>query len=531
MDANDSIKGLIDHAVAVGHEAGPTEHEPIDKAREPIPLTSNPLDGLPNFPINALPAALQSAAREIARFSKTPLESAGTIALSMAATAIGKKARIAERPGLEHWPALFFSLIANSGERKSPPFKLLQRPFTDFILSKHEAHQEAKARHDASKKVVAARRAKLAKDAENAASAEERRRIADDMAVLEREKEPSPRPLRRFTTDATEPSLFRMMDESGGEGAIHSGEGRPVYDGIMGKYAGDGRTGDSMVLAGISGDTITRDRIGQADAGGEERREILSPCLNVCVMIQPDKHLQLASHPGLRTSGAIARIFPVWLPSLVGTRFEEPGEAGLDETALEGYTAALGFLLNATVAVPHTVRLGEAATEARRLLHNDVEGHTGAGGDYEDVRDIASKFTTQTVKLALVLHLLKRPQVLLEAESILDETTWREAELLGVYYLEHAVSTQRFADEGNENEPARRMWRWLANEVKQGRDKAFTAADMMQRSPRPRPKAKELAPILETLIEHRLVTEREDTSGQGKRPVYIVNRAAVEMGL
>jgi len=454
-------------------------------AGEPFLLTSNPLDSLPGFPIHALPPSLQAAAREVARFSKTPLESAGTIALSMAATAIGKKARIAERPGLEHWPALFFSLVAPSGERKSPPFKLLQRPFTDFIMAKHEEYQEAKARHDNSKKVVAARRAKLAKNAENATSADERRRIADDMTVLEREKEPAPRPLRRFTSDATEPALFRMMDESGGEGAIHSGEGRPVYDGIMGKYSGEGRTGDSMILAGISGDTITRDRIGSADSGGEERREILSPCLNVCVMIQPDKHLQLASHPALRHAGTIARIFPVWLPSLVGTRFEEKGEAGLDEGALKAYEAAISFLLNATLKVPHLVRLGEAATEARRILHNEVEALMGKGGDYEDVCDIASKFTTQTVKLAMVLHLLKRPQALLEAESVLDEATWHEAELLGLYYLEHATSTQRFTDEGTEKESTRRMWQWLKNEVKAGREKAFSSADLLQCSTRP----------------------------------------------
>ncbi len=55
-----------------------------------------------------------------------------------------------------------------------------------------------------------------------------------------------------------------------------------------------------------------------------------------------------------------------------------------------------------------------------------------------------------------------------------------------MYYLEHAVSTQRFADEDKENEPARRIWQWLKNEVKAGRAKAFTFAGLLQRSPRPR---------------------------------------------
>ena len=36
----------------------------------------------------------------------------------------------------------------------------------------------------------------------------------------------------------------------------------------MGKYSGDKRTGDALYLAGISGDTITRDRVGGDVSGG-----------------------------------------------------------------------------------------------------------------------------------------------------------------------------------------------------------------------------------------------------------------------
>ena len=501
-----------------------------DNSREPIPLTPNPFADLPDFPIDALPPVCQSVAKEVARFCKVPIESGATIALSMAATAIGKKARIAERPGLYHWPALFFSLIAKSGERKSPPFKLLQRPFTEFIDGGQAEYQEAKALHEQSKRVIAGRRNKLAKDAENVTSPEERRRLMDEMTLLTREHVPPPRPLRRFTSDFTEPSLYRMMDESGGEYAIQSGEGRTVYDVILGKHSGDGRTGDGMILAGISGDTITRDRIGSADSGGEERREILSPCLNVCVMIQPDKHLQLATNPSLRISGAIGRIFPVWLPSLVGTRIEEENEAGLQESELAGYENVLGFLLKTQVQTPHLVTLQGEAKEARRWFHNDYETRMKEGGELDDVADIASKFCTQTTKLTLVLHLLKRPEVLTENESALDAETWYQAERLGQYYLAHATATQRFADDGTEKEAARRLWKWLKKEVNEGRNKAFTSQDFQQRSARPRPKAKELATILETLIEHRLIFERYE-SDTTKRPVYEVNMEAVRSDL
>ncbi len=71
---------------------------------------------------------------------------------------------------------------------------------------------------------------------------------------------------RMFTTNITEERLFQKMAAHGGEYAVLSGEGRPVIDAILGKYSGGGATGDAIYLAGISGDTITRDRVGGEQA-------------------------------------------------------------------------------------------------------------------------------------------------------------------------------------------------------------------------------------------------------------------------
>ena len=91
-----------------------------------------------------------------------------------------------------------------------------------------------------------------------------------DTKKLEEKLEDEPVHPRRHTTDATEQRLFQKMEERGGEFAVLSSEGRPVIDSIMGKYSGNGRTGDATYLTGISGDTITRDRVGSED-GPEEK--------------------------------------------------------------------------------------------------------------------------------------------------------------------------------------------------------------------------------------------------------------------
>lgn len=486
---------------------------------EHIPLTADPLKKLPEFPMKAMPECLAGAAIEVARFDKVPVESPATIALSMLATAIGKSAVIEERDGLDHFPALFFCLIAASGERKSPPFKRLQHPFIRYIEDMQDRYNALLFDAEANNAVVNSRIKRLHRDAEKAEGSLERQDISRQISQLRVELQPLPMHPRRFTSDYTEQVLFKLMEQHGGEYSIQSGEGRPVIDSILGKYSGDGRTGDGTILAGISGDTITRDRVGSAESGGQEHGVILHPCLNVCVMIQPDKYLQAARHPSLRASGALARIFPVWLPSLVGSRMEELDEKGLKRSALTGFNAMVRSLLEVEREEPHRVTLSSEAAEHRRQFHNAIEKMMGSDGDYSDVRDIASKATSQTVKLALILHVAMKPGVLLQDQSELSVDTMKRASALGYYFLEQAVASQRSADEDNALAPARRVLEWMIREREANGKERFAFSDIQQRSPRPRPSAKELTVIMAVLLDHRQIYALET---EGKHPDYLL---------
>lgn len=482
----------------------------------PIPLEKNPHENLPPFPMRSLPKVLRQATEEIARFNKVPRESPGTIALSMTTTAIGKNAQVIERPGLEHYPALFFGLIAGSGDRKSPPYKQLQKPSIDFSIEQAPKYEKEVRKVNANNAVIESRIKKLIKDAEKKDTEHDRQKLAEEIETLEGQVKGAPVDLQRFTSDYTEQQLFRLMHRHNGQFAIQSGEGRPVFDSILGKYSGDGKTGDSIILAGISGDTITRNRVGHPETGGEENLTIYDPCLNVCVMVQPDKYLECAQHPNLRASGTLARIFPVWLPSLVGTRLEQKNEPGLILKELSGYYDLINRLLKLERKKPHRASLSADAAEARRLYHNEIEQMMGDEGDFNDVRDIACKICSQTVKLALVLHIAAKPDRLNKDQSEISFATWEKAASLGFYYLNQSVASQRYADEDQRLEPARRILNWMQSEAKKG-ETTFPFAEILQRSRRPRPKAKELASIMGILVEHNLVTELH--SG-GKRPSY-----------
>jgi hypothetical protein len=240
-------------------------------------------------------------------------------------------------------------------------------------------------------------------------------------------------------------------------------------------------------------------------------------------MIQPDKYLQAARHPNLRASGALARIFPVWLPSLVGTRLEEQDEAGLNTSALQGYNALIRALLDVELDKPHRVTLSPDAAEHRRKFHNAIELTMAADGEHADVRDIASKATSQTVKLALLIHVATNPGVLSLEQSEINLETMNRATALGLYFLRQAVASQRSADEDNTLAPARRVLDWMIRERKAKGKETFSFAEIMQRSPRPRPTSKELTTIMEVLLDHRQV-EASETAG--KHPEYTLSKDA-----
>ena len=477
--------------------------------------------GAPPFPIDALPAALRDACREVARFVRVHEAAPAIVALASMATAIGKRAIVAERQGLVHHPALFFAGIAASGERKSPVFRCMTEPLEEWEGAKKPAWEEATRQAKARNAAVDASIGRAKKPQHGAADLES---TAAEIASLDAQRQTLPPYPRLFTSDATEQRLFQLMHERDGAFAVLSGEGRPVFDAIMGKYSGDKRTGDALYLAGISGDTITRDRVGGEN--GPEERVIRRPCLNVCVMVQPDKYLEAAGHPSLRASGAMARIWPVWLSPMAGTRFESDDEPGLDPFAMEGYRTLVRRILDHEglpewfcEPQPHKAKLSSEAARARRALHNKVERLMAEGEAYEDVKDIAAKAVSQTAKLALVLDIAENPAVLDQLESEISGDTWAAAEELGQWFLNEAVRVQRMADEDVWLEHARRVLRWIQRE----RLESVTSMKLTQSGPRPRLRATDADKVLDMLADHGFL--RADKQDGKKKPIFYVNPA------
>ena len=323
---------------------------------------------------------------------------------------------------------------------------------------------------------------------------------------------------RFFSTDCTEQRLSQLIEERGGAYAVLSGEGRPVIDSILGKYSGGGYTGDSIYLAGISGDTITRDRVGGKNDQPEERI-IKDPCLNVCVMVQPDKYLEMARTPALRHSGQMARILAFRVPSLVGTRIEEPGETGLAKDCFYLYESLIEEILNVQDSgVPHRAILSKEAAEQRRILNNTIEAQMATDKDFEDVRDFASKLVSNIAKIAIVIHVAEKPEIIKQSESVISPKTWAVAQSLGSFYFQEAIKNQRQADENRLISEAKRVIGWI---IRQG-EQCITATELTRIGPRPRPQNVKDATELLGVLEEYGYLRSEIPSGK-RKPIYNVN--------
>jgi hypothetical protein len=480
-------------------------------------------DSAAEYPLERLPPAIRKAAAEVARFAFVPVASPAVAGAAITALAIGKKAMVEERCGLRHHAALFFALIAATGERKSPVFRDMTRPLEQWIAQQKPGYESQRREAQANNEVIEARIAWLKNQVKRREQKEEElEKIKRDIARLLAQIRPEPAHPRMFTSDTTEQRLFQKMEQHNGAYAVLSGEGRPVFDAIMGKYSGEGRTGDAIYLAGITGDTITRDRVGSEH--GPEEKAIVRPCLNVCVMVQPDKYLEAAAHASLRASGALARIWPVWLPSLVGYRLESADEPDLDNSLLADYEALILKLLSAPLKLDdhgqpfaHVATLSREAAHARREYHNVIELMLRDGGDLADTRDIASKAVSQTAKLALVLHVAADSDILREDRSVIGLDTWLNAQAIGTYHLTEAVRVQRLADEDTALDMARRVLAWIS----QRKLASVSSTTIMQYSPRPRPSASQAGIVLDILEEHRYIRPRDEKAR--RRPVYDVH--------
>jgi hypothetical protein len=317
-------------------------------------------------------------------------------------TAAGGRAVVAVRGGDDGWrePVNIYTAVAmHAGSRKSAVFSIMTAPLLTAERELVERVNGVRVEAEQSKKLAERDAARFE---QIAAAAEPERRdaaLADAIsAAMAAEGIAVPAIPQLVADDLTPEAAASLLAEQGGRLALLSAEGG-VFAAMAGRYTGVPSI--EVLLKGHAGDLL------RANRKGRPPEHVAHPALTLGLALQPSVFRDIASMPGFRDRGLLARILYSLPDNTVGQR-----RIGAPPV-LESISAAYSENLRALVCSladwtdPAVLLVTPEANEAILELERAIEPRMDArqGGDLAHIADWANKHTGATIRIAALLHL------------------------------------------------------------------------------------------------------------------------------
>lgn len=382
----------------------------VDKAGaawpNPVPLVDSMAPE--PYPLDALPTAIREAVLEVQGFAQAPVAMVATSALSalsMAAQALHDVKRAEKLTG----PIGLFTLVlADSGERKTTCDEFFMPAIRQWQRAQEEAMRPQIECHEAELDAWGAERdGILAKIKESGKSGKPTDVLKRNLADLQATKPEPPRVPRLIYSDITPEELGYQLAKRWPSAAITASEGGTVL-------GGHSMTGDSLMRNMARMNDLWSGQEISSDRRTSESWVTRGARLTVGLQVQEttlrsffDKSAGLA-----RGTGFLARFLVAWPQSTQGTRLfkDAPGQW----PRLAAYHQRIERILSVPTPMDDdgalTPSLIPLSAEAKALwveYHDEVEIRLAAGGDYADVRDVASKSADNAARLAALFHIFE----------------------------------------------------------------------------------------------------------------------------
>lgn len=383
--------------VAGEHASGWPEPLPMAASYAPEP-----------YPLDALPDTIRAAVEEVARFVKAPMAMVASCALG--ALSLASQAHIdAKRAEKLSGPASLFLLsIADSGERKSTCDGFFTAAIRDYEAAQAEAAKPAIKEYRAA---AAAWEAECDGILAAVRDASKRGKPSDnlraDLARLQQEKPEPPRVPRLMYADATPEALAHSLAKQWPSGGVVSAEA-----GIVFGSHGMGKDSVMRNLATLNqlwdGASLTVDRRASESFTARGAR------LTMALQVQEPTLREFFTRSGAlaRGTGFLARFLVSWPQSTQGQR--PFSEAPANWPRLAAFNRRLAEILNQPAPIdddgaltPVMLPLAHDAKAAWVAYHDAVESELASGGEFHDVRDVASKSADNAVRLAALFQLFE----------------------------------------------------------------------------------------------------------------------------
>jgi replicative DNA helicase len=487
-----------------------------DRWAPPIPL--GVAADVPAFPIEVLPGWLGEYVAAVATATQTPPDLAGMLALAVLATVAAGAVEVQPRPGWREPLCLFVAIGMDAGARKSSVFTALTRPVAAFERDQAAAALPAITETATLRRIADQAAAQAEAAASKAPADQQEERQAEAIARAAEAANLVVPPLPRWLVDDATPEALAGLLATYGRIALLSPEG-DVFDQMAGRYNPTAGPNLGVYLKGHAGDLLKIDRRGRPPEYVER------PCLTIGLTVQPEVLQGLASRPGFRGRGLLARFLYSRPRSLVGHR--QPGASPVPEPVANGYTLELQALAASLTAPvgddPTVLTLDPQAGELLLAFERDLEPRLAAdSGDLAHLAGWAAKLAGATCRIAALLHLAS---YLRDgwAQPIGGET-FAGALRLADYLIDHARAVFDLMGADPRVDDARWLLDWISriNQVQFSRRDAHQAARGRFR------KATDLEPALALLEEHGYL-RRVDADPPGPRggrppsPRFLVN--------
>jgi putative DNA primase/helicase len=372
---------------------------------EPQPLVAE--DAARPYPVGALPGAIGEAVREVTDFVQCPAALAACSALSALSTAAQGLANIRRGPDLEGPLSLYLLAVADSGERKSECDRRFSQALRDWEGDARAGLEPERARSRAA--IAGWEEERQGVRAAIRKARTEGKPTDKHKASLAKLEEEEPQPVR-------EPHL--LIESETAESlawALARPDGWPSA-GLLSSEAGIVFGGHAMRRDSIAYNLSLLNKLWSGEPHRVSRRtsesfELSGARLTMGLAVQPETvRAFFEESRGLaRGTGFAARFLIAWPISRQGERlYREPPA---NWPGLTAYRARLRELLDAPAPVddrgalrPPALEMTSEGFEEWKLTHDSIERELRTGGEWAELRDVASKAAENVARVAGLLH-------------------------------------------------------------------------------------------------------------------------------
>lgn len=478
---------------------------------------------VPKFDTARIPSQIGEYCKVTGEELQVPPELCFCIEMPALTTILQRQFIVTDCTGSHAEPlCLFFMCPMEPGNRKSAVVSRCIVPLREWEKKMEKdmqtAIREATVRRRSIEKRISALENKQAKTDND----QEWEDIQQQILKLEEEKPEIPKAPRLLVQNITPEALGVRLRENGGCLGLLADEGG-VFDIFAGQYNG-GIPNLDLLLKAHDGTFFSCDRIGR------DNDTVDQPMLSVGISPQPITLSDRKAAKAFRARGLDGRFLYVLPKSPVGQR--KYRTCVNSEETVRRHNELFKRLLPSSCEnwseTPQLqpLKLSKEADSIYEELFYKIEQELNPGGDFEDMKDWATKLHGRILRIAGVFHVVQNDN---PASLEISEATMKQAAYVGFYLVEHAKAAYGVMGEDEDIERAKYVLEWIQR--KELRKFSFRTCQQDLHSRVMFRKSAAIESALETLIERDFIRKMsvQATPGPGRtaKPEFAVNPYAL----